>query len=234
MARFLQTVTLLSGVLLAIHLPGPCTAERIECKKGMQSKEQYVNIYSTDWGVGFLCDTKTDGGGWIVIQRRVNKDTSFTQNWEAYKNGFGTVCSDYWMGNKYIHEITTSGKFDLRVDMLYKFTQHFAHYILFSIEDEDNNYALHVDGFNGTARDNLAYHDRQPFSTPDRDNDATPEGSCAHEYNAGWWYKDCHETNLNGRFEDVDDVDGQAVTWESITEDLDTLSAVEMKIRKHV
>nr|KAI8760925.1 hypothetical protein BgiMline_008078 [Biomphalaria glabrata] len=57
--------------------------------------------------VPFLCDAKTDGGRWIIIQSRLHRDTSFNRNWTEYKNGFGTTCTDYWLGNEMIHQITS-------------------------------------------------------------------------------------------------------------------------------
>jgi len=37
------------------------------------------------------------------------------------------------------------------------------------------------------------------FSTGDRDNDHH-RGSCAVEYEGGWWFNDCAHCNLNGKF----------------------------------
>ncbi|KAK9392243.1 ficolin-2-like [Crotalus adamanteus] len=36
-----------------------------------------------------LCDTHTDGGRWIVFQRRSDDSVDFFQDWAAYKRGFG-------------------------------------------------------------------------------------------------------------------------------------------------
>ncbi len=35
-------------------------------------------------------------GLWTVIQRRVDATTSFDQNWEGYRDGFGDLDSNYW------------------------------------------------------------------------------------------------------------------------------------------
>jgi len=46
--------------------------------------------------------------------------------------------------------------------------------------------------------DSLAYHVGSQFSTRDQDNDAWSSGSCAATRKGGWWFKDCHYSNLNG------------------------------------
>lgn len=47
--------------------------------------------------------------------------------------------------------------------------------------------------------DSLTYHSGRFFSTKDRD--PTPFITrCAMSYRGGWWYKNCHEANLNGLY----------------------------------
>ena len=45
------------------------------------------------------CDMETDGGGWIVIQRRTSNGTvNFTRKWDDYVNGFGDLDGEFWIG----------------------------------------------------------------------------------------------------------------------------------------
>uniref|UniRef100_A0A8W8N0C1 Fibrinogen C-terminal domain-containing protein n=1 Tax=Magallana gigas TaxID=29159 RepID=A0A8W8N0C1_MAGGI len=50
-----------------------------------------------------FCDMSTDGGGWTVIQRRIDGETIFFRNWKEYKNGFGHAEDKYWLGDSFSH-----------------------------------------------------------------------------------------------------------------------------------
>ena len=54
--------------------------------------------------------------------------------------------------------------------------------------------------FLGTAGDYFSWHRGQPFSTKDQDNDSYKSINCAVYYKGAWWYKNCHESNLNGLY----------------------------------
>uniref|UniRef100_A0A3Q2Q4S9 Si:ch211-203k16.3 n=1 Tax=Fundulus heteroclitus TaxID=8078 RepID=A0A3Q2Q4S9_FUNHE len=147
--------------------------------------------------VEVYCDMDTDGeqcGGWTVIQRRVDGSVSFDRSWRDYRDGFGDLHSEFWLGNNHIHELSTQGDYSLRIDLEDWSIQHkHALYQSFSVEDEEHQYRLHVSGFSGTLQDSFGwYHDKQHFSTPDTGN------ICAEISHGGWWYNQCFYANLNG------------------------------------
>ncbi|RUS73925.1 hypothetical protein EGW08_018315 [Elysia chlorotica] len=190
----------------------------------------YPVIYNNEFpGVDtpLLCDTVTDGGGWIVIQRRSTGDVDFYRNWKSYKVGFGTLDNDFWLGNDNIHTITSTGKYELRVDLKYNGTSKFALYDKFVIDSEDDKYKLHVGTYSGTAGDSLKYHNGYSFSTFDKDNDKS-SGNCAVENTGAWWYNVCHYSNLNGKWGAADD---RGLAWWQFTE-YDSATFSEMKLRR--
>ncbi|XP_055887110.1 ficolin-1-like [Biomphalaria glabrata] len=224
------------GILLfyafAIHelfAQKSCTLPKSKfCTRQMSISDNYALVKIPK---PFLCDAKTEGGGWIVIQRRVHKDTNFQRNWEDYKNGFGSPCTeDYWLGNERVHQLTSQGQYELRIDMTFKGQNYYASSSSFKVDNETSQYRLTLGEFQGNVPNDLDSHNNMMFSTPDRDNDMAPISHCAQSYRAGWWYNYCHKVNLNGQF--GNNVLGFGVIWEHLTTDYESLSSVEMKIRK--
>ncbi|XP_006631277.2 angiopoietin-2b [Lepisosteus oculatus] len=149
--------------------------------------------------VKVFCDMQTKGGGWTVLQHRKDGTVDFQRTWKDYKMGFGEAAGEYWVGNEFIHQLTSSQEYTLLV-LLRDSEGNEAHsqYDHFYIDGEDRNYSLHAWGFSGTAgRTSSLTPSGAQFSTKDRDNDKC-SCKCAQMASGGWWFEACGPSNLNG------------------------------------
>ena len=149
------------------------------------------------------CDQKTDGGGWTVIQSRVDESVNFFRDWVNYKNGLGQLQNEFWLGKENIFTMSLQGLYprgnELRIDMknsvgVYKY----AKYRRFQLANENLQYLVRIGKYSGTANDGFKPHSQLKFSTFDSDD--RHSDSCASIYKSGWSFDGCFYTNLNGVF----------------------------------
>ncbi|CAL1281177.1 unnamed protein product [Larinioides sclopetarius] len=219
-----------------------CPPKPMDCDEVMQCGHNRSGIYEI-WprnremagSIDVFCDMETSGGGWTVIQRRGDYRKSvdfFLKSWYSYKKGFGDLRRDFWLGNENIHALTNQKKYYLRIDL----TDHnndirVAFYDQFWIDGEHHNYMLHAYDYSGDAGDALSStHDGQKFSTIDRDNDNSTY-HCAQKYKGGWWFADCHTSNLNGMYNSKNVKSADGIIWSTWRGPSESLKMTEIKIR---
>ena len=145
---------------------------------------------------------KTDGGGWTVFHKRFNGFVGFFRGWDEYKNGFGDVRGEFWLGNEKIHQLTEIPS-QLRVEINTTSSGYkYAKYSNFTVTNEASNYTLFVGFYSGTATDRLTPHNSMAFTTKDRDNDKQKSYNCAVNFRGAWWFKSCQYANLNANYGD--------------------------------
>ena len=106
-----------------------------------------------------LCDMTTNGGGWTVFQRRLNGSVDFYRDWSSYKNGFGDLHGEFWLGNDNLHRLTAAGNVSLRVDLEdFEGNITYAEYATFKVADQTDKYRIVIGGYSGTAGDGLNVH----------------------------------------------------------------------------
>ncbi|XP_071118307.1 microfibril-associated glycoprotein 4-like [Haliotis cracherodii] len=175
------------------------------------------------------CDRTHNGGGWTVIQRRLDGSENFYRTWNEYKDGFGDLEGEYWLGNENIWRITHGRQFELRIDLENFEGEHgYALYQHFSIGSVMEHYALHISGFSGDRGDSMQNHNGQAFSAHDRDLDSD-SNSCAQDHRGGWWYNECLYSNLNGEYNNTGLAKG--ITWVSWGGNYYSLKTSVMKVR---
>ena len=174
---------------------------------------------------------RTDGGGWTVFQRRQDGSVDFYRGWDDYKAGFGQLTAESWLGNDKIHRLTASRPSSLRVELEdWNGGKAYAKYGKFKIGDEQAQYRLEVGSYSGTAGDSLARHNNMVFTSKDRDNDRHNGVNCAVYYTGAWWYANCYDSNLNGKYLGHT-TNAKGVTWRHWKNSYVSLKFTEMKLR---
>uniref|UniRef100_A0A2C9KDK9 Fibrinogen C-terminal domain-containing protein n=1 Tax=Biomphalaria glabrata TaxID=6526 RepID=A0A2C9KDK9_BIOGL len=196
----------------------------------VQSSEPRVIVTLTS-GLKVMCDTMTNGGGWIIFQRRINGKVDFYRGWKEYRDGFGDYnIGEFYLGNEHIFKLTSSGQYDLRIDLEFKNKPYFAQYKDFKVLSETEKYKLQIGQYLGDAGDGLKNQNNMFFTTFDRDNDIWSIDNCAKFYLGAWWHHGCHLSNLNGKWGSKSY--GEGLNWADLTGYHDGVSFSEMKIRE--
>ncbi|KAK2860111.1 hypothetical protein Q7C36_004277 [Tachysurus vachellii] len=174
-----------------------------DCLHAMQAGHATSGMYllkpdESDRLMQAWCEQDVDNGGWTIIQRRKDGSVNFFRNWESYKQGFGNIDAEHWLGLENIYSLGKQGDYKLLVELQdWMEKKVYAAYSSFHLEPESEAYRLRLGTYQGNAGDSLTSHNGKQFTTLDRDKDAF-SGNCAHFHKGGWWYNACGQTNLNG------------------------------------
>ena len=124
-------------------------------------KERYdrsdsgVYAYDSESQVIFpvYCELGVKDGTWLVLQRRVFGITPAdfaTHTWAQFRDGFGSKENNFWLGNKYIHELTRENPHRLKIVMYTDdFHTYEAIYEDFYLSSETSNFAIHFGAYSG-------------------------------------------------------------------------------------
>ncbi|KAM7343501.1 microfibril-associated glycoprotein 4-like [Cochliomyia hominivorax] len=181
------------------------------------------------------------GDNWLVIQRRIDGSENFYRDWNDYKQGFGNKSNEFFLGLEYIHQVTSAQPYELLIVMEdFDNSKRYAKYDRFEIGNEQEQYVLKLLGdYSGNAGDSLSYHKGAKFSTKGTDNDEHPKFNCAEKFQSAWWFKACHESNLNGCYNDANLRDSKSavacgIHWKTFRGQWYSLKHVEIMIRPKV
>ncbi|XP_053319664.1 angiopoietin-related protein 5-like [Spea bombifrons] len=171
-----------------------------------------------------------DDGGWTLIQKHDGQDNlPFDRSWYDYKQGFGNISGEHWLGLDNIYLLTNQEKriSELRVSLGdFAGSEAFAGYSTFNIDPESKFYKLSLGNYSGNAGDafrgqcSATNQDGSLFSTKDKDNDncdACRVGdmafrSCSNDqFKSGWWFNSCGIADLNGQWR----TNGEHIGWAS-------------------
>ena len=188
--------------------------------------------------VNVWCDMTTNGGGWIVIQRRIDASVDFNRGWNDYKNGFGDLNGNFWLGLEKIHKLASPGRGAiLRMDLKHFKAPNdlkYAEYKKFEILGESEGYKLTCSSYSGNVGNSFAEQYGRNFSTFDRDQDSHSSFNCALKYNGGWWFSGCFHVNLNGLYPQENQESTNYMSWYLLHESFGGIKFSEMKIKYNV
>ncbi|XP_071839162.1 techylectin-5A-like [Apostichopus japonicus] len=90
-----------------------------------------------------------------VIQRRMDVAQDFNLYWSDYKEGFGNIRENFWLGNDKIYSLKNQRRYELRIDLGNVASETFyAVYYSFYISDESQEYTLRLGAYSGDAVEN--------------------------------------------------------------------------------
>ncbi|KAJ3594635.1 hypothetical protein NHX12_003942 [Muraenolepis orangiensis] len=180
----------------------------MDCVQLMKNGNTQSGVYTVylngnqSKAIEVFCDMDTDGGGWLMLQRRTVGKLDFMKRWRQYIAGFGNLTDEFWLGMDNIYQLTnTPTQYEVRFDLGLGAERAYAVYHSFRIAPAKQKFKLSIGEYSGTAGDAMTYHQGRPWSTVDSDNDIAL-GNCALTHRGAWWYKNCHLANLNGRWGD--------------------------------
>ena len=100
-----------------------------------------------------FCDQTTEGGGWTVFQKRLDGSVDFFLGWEDYKNGFGNLNGEFWLGLDKMNRLTSHIKNKLRVELEdLNGNSAYAEYDFFAVSNESYKYKLGLGMYSGNVR----------------------------------------------------------------------------------
>ena len=154
------------------------------------------------------CDAFSDGGGWLVVQRRQDGSVDFNRGWVEYEEGFGSLTGEFWYGLRPLHCLTNQGQWKLRIDFTFtNGTKSYLSYNNFAVGPANSQYQLSISGFTGITTDPFDSGqdiNGMKFTTKDKDNDQWSSNNCAIKGQGGnaggWWYRSCSYANLNHKY----------------------------------
>ena len=171
------------------------------------------------------CDQTTDGGAWMVIQRRYgNLTLDFSRTWREYRNGFGNLTKEFWLGNTFLRRLTSNDYCQLLVELEdVTGMVHNVAYGGFEIDTVKNSYKITVAKETAGTTNSGSIISSHAFSTWDRDNGNQSDKNCALPGAGGWWSSFCHNGSVSGL-----NTRGK-IYWDGVS--LPTITSSTMKIR---
>lgn len=167
-----------------------------DCAELYNSGVQRSGVYTIDpdnaGSFDVFCNQTLDGGGWTVLQKKLNPSFSLDRDWCQYKEGFGNLSGDFWLGLDKMYHLTKGGRYKLRIDLD---EGNFFQIHSFEVQNEDDGYKLKYEAPDGKM--NRVTQNGKKFSTKDWYGGQSDKNcESARHCKRGWWYKHCEMNNI--------------------------------------
>ncbi|KAM8709249.1 hypothetical protein ACLKA7_016111 [Drosophila subpalustris] len=221
----------------SVGLPTSVDEQATSCLQSYLAVKGILKLQLSPESESFYVPCEDDG--WTVIMRRSADDLSFERSWLEYREGFGNLAGDFFIGLDKLHALTSSALHELRI-VLEDFEGNVAYagYDAFAISGEREFFTLQLLGqFQNqlvpSAGDSLSYQAGAKFSTFDNDNDNCLECNCAHRHKAAGWFNSCGTSNLMGVYhaQNPSQAGETGIFWDTFQGMNYSLRSVKMLIR---
>ncbi|KAH8263781.1 hypothetical protein KR038_001611, partial [Drosophila bunnanda] len=159
-------------------------------------------IFSIQLPEGDTFKALCNSSGWMTIQKRFDGSENFNRSWTSYKQGFGYIKGEFFIGLEKLYQLTQTHRYELVIQLGDEFgVNTYAYYDDFEIGSEEESYYLKSLGnFSGTTFDGLVSNLNMKFSTYDQDNDMLVSNNCSKLLSGAWWFNQCGSSSLNGKY----------------------------------
>ena len=171
-----------------------------------------------------------------MIDRRQDGSVSYNRLWQDYKEGFGDVSGEFYLGNENVHLLTKDREMMIYLQVwAFDGTKYAVGLKGFFIEDEANKYRLHAGTYEFGSSDfanDWTFHDGMKFTTAGNDNDLLNTNNCGTYWKTGWWFNACGNLYLHNVYSHVPAVPRrQGITSEAVRGDFESFKKMTISIR---
>lgn len=102
------------------------------------------------------CDMDILSGGWLVIQNRFNGEVDFNRFWDEYRDGFGNIVLEFWLGLDNIFFLFNQDFYEFRFDFWdFEDNRAFVLYKNFKLDGVRDRYKIYVIDFEGSVKNGM-------------------------------------------------------------------------------
>ncbi|XP_063903705.1 angiopoietin-related protein 1-like [Zophobas morio] len=145
----------------------------------------------------------TRKGGWTYVINRFDGSVNFDRKWTDYKQSFGNLSGEHWLGLDHLYELTSTKPTELFFELVDQdLKKVYALYDDFQMGNELESYRIKTVGqYRGDAGNSFKSQ-TEKFSTTDHGENIR----CADYHKAGWWYSSCYSSCLTCRYRPMNEV----------------------------